>query len=80
MLLDSELLGAAYLLLNLELVYDRCQLRQDLVCLLVKFELCSNELGEVAEGFRSIKDLLEIKSATASVPLLLRAWRHSHSS
>lgn len=45
------------LLLDLQLVYYRSQLRQDLVCLLMVFKLCGDEVREVAEGFGGIKDL-----------------------
>jgi hypothetical protein len=55
--LDIKLLSAAYLLLNLELVYDWSQLRQDLICLLVELDLCGDKLGEVTEGFGGIEDL-----------------------
>jgi hypothetical protein len=62
--LDIELLSAAYLLLNLELVHDWSQFRQDLICLLMELDLCGNKLGEVAEGFGGIEDLFITKLAT----------------
>lgn len=50
-------LMSTHLLLDLQLIDDRRQLRKDLVGLLVVFELGSDELGKVAEGLRCVKDL-----------------------
>ena len=48
---------STHLLFDLQLVDNGRQLRQDLVCLLVVFELGSDEIGKVAEGFGSVEDL-----------------------
>jgi hypothetical protein len=55
--LDSEILGAAYLLFYLKLVYDWAQLRQDLVCLLVELELRGDELSEISKWFGGVENL-----------------------
>jgi Ran GTPase-activating protein (RanGAP) involved in mRNA processing and transport len=65
-------LSAAYLLLNLELVHDGSQLRQDLVCLLVELDLCGNKLGEVAERLGGIEDLFDTKLAFEATYILLK--------
>lgn len=57
MQLKVRRLMSTHLLFDLELVHDGSQLGQDLVCLLVVFELCSNEIGEVAEGLGCVEDL-----------------------
>lgn len=49
-----------HLLLNLQLVNNWGELGQDLVGLLVVFELGGDEIGEVAEGFGSVEDLQSI--------------------
>jgi hypothetical protein len=49
---------STHLLFDLQLVHDRCQLRQDLVSLLVVFELGGDEIGKVAEGFGGVEDLI----------------------
>lgn len=46
-----------YLLLDLQSIYDRTKLCEDLLGLLVVFDLGSNEIREVAKGLRSIKNL-----------------------
>ena len=51
---------ATRLLLNLQLVDLRGQLLKDLVCSLVVFELCSNEIRKVAKWLRCIEDLENI--------------------
>lgn len=51
-------LVSTHLLFDLQLVDDRRQLRQNLVGLLVVFELGGDEVGEVAEGFGGVEDLL----------------------
>lgn len=48
---------STHLLFDLQLVHDGRQLRQNLVCLLVVFELGGNEVGEVAEGLGCVKYL-----------------------
>jgi hypothetical protein len=48
---------STHLLLNLQLVDDWRQLRQNLVCLLVVFKLGGDKVGEVAEGLRCVEDL-----------------------
>jgi hypothetical protein len=48
---------STHLLFNLQLVHDRRQLGQNLVRFLVVFKLRGDEVGEVAEGFGSVKDL-----------------------
>jgi len=60
-----------HLLLDLQLVHDRGQLRQDLVCLLVVFELCGDEVGEVAEGLGGVEDLFLISTEPLDVPTML---------
>lgn len=47
-----------YLLLKLKTLDDRSQLAQDLVGLLMVFNLSGDKLCEVAEGFRGIKNLV----------------------
>jgi hypothetical protein len=51
---------ATHLLLDLQLIYYGSQLRQDLVCLLMVFELGSDEVREVAEGFGGVEDLVVV--------------------
>ena len=51
---------ATHLLLYLELVNNRSQLRQDLVCLLVILELCGNKICKVAKRLGSVKHLQSI--------------------
>jgi hypothetical protein len=46
-----------HLLLHLQLVDHRSQLREDLVGLLVVFKLGGDEVRKVTEGLRGIKDL-----------------------
>ena len=46
-----------HLLFNLQLVNNGTQLRQDLICFLVIFELRGNKVSEVSEGFGGVKDL-----------------------
>lgn len=53
-----EVCGATNLLLDLQAVHDRGKLAQDLVGLLVILNLGSDEIGEVAEGLRGVKDLM----------------------
>jgi hypothetical protein len=45
------------LLLDLKLIYDRSELREDLIGLLVVLELGGDQVREVAEGFGSVEDL-----------------------
>jgi hypothetical protein len=49
---------STHLLFHLQLVHDGRQLRQNLVCLLMVFELGGDEVGEVAEGLGGIEDLV----------------------
>lgn len=56
-------LVSTHLLFDLQLVYNWCQLRKNLVCLLVVLELSGNEIGEVAEWLRSVKDLTFVSFA-----------------
>jgi transcriptional regulator of aromatic amino acid metabolism len=49
---------ATYFLLNLQLINNRGELRQNLVCLLVVLELCCNQVREVAEGLGGVKNLV----------------------
>jgi hypothetical protein len=51
---------STHLLLGLQLVHNRCQFRQDLVCLLVVLELGGDEVGEVAEGLGCVEDLVNV--------------------
>jgi hypothetical protein len=44
-------------LLDLETVNNRCKFAENLVCLLVEFELGGDQVGEVSEGFGGIKYL-----------------------
>jgi hypothetical protein len=55
--LAGEVFGAADLLLNLEAINNRCKLAENLICLLVKFELGGNQISEISEGFGGIKHL-----------------------
>lgn len=48
---------ATHLLLDLELINDGRQLRQDLVSLLVVLELRGDKVRKVTERLRGIKDL-----------------------
>lgn len=48
---------ATHLLLDLELIHDGRQLRQNLVCLLVVFELRGDEVREVAERLGGVENL-----------------------
>lgn len=57
---------STHLLFDLQLIHNGRQLRQNLVSLLVVFELGSDEIGEVAEGFGGIEDLgLQLASVQA---------------
>lgn len=47
------------LLLNLQSIDDRRQLRQDLVSLLVVLKLRCNEVGQIAQRFRCVEDLAQ---------------------
>jgi hypothetical protein len=47
-----------YFLLNLQLINNWGELRQNLVCLLVVFELCCNQIREVAEGLGGVENLV----------------------
>lgn len=49
---------STHLLFDLQLVYDGSQLGQDLVGLLVVFELGGDEIGEVAERLGGVEDLV----------------------
>lgn len=53
-------LPVASLLLDLQAINHRRQLAQDLISLLVVFELSSNEVCKVAKGLGGIKDLQHI--------------------
>lgn len=44
-------------MLDLETVNGRREFAEDLVCLLVEFELGRDQIGEVSEGLGGIKDL-----------------------
>jgi hypothetical protein len=48
---------STHLLFDLELIHDWCKFRQNLVRLLVVFELGSDKIGEVTKGLGGIKDL-----------------------
>jgi hypothetical protein len=47
-------------LLNLETINNWCKLAENLICLLVVLELGSDQVGEVSERFRGIKDLAAV--------------------
>lgn len=47
----SNFTNPPYLLLSLQTVNDRCELAQNIVCLLMVLDLCSEKLREVAERF-----------------------------
>jgi hypothetical protein len=49
---------ATYFLLYLQLINYWGELRQNLICLLVVFELRCNQVREVAEGFGGVKNLV----------------------
>jgi hypothetical protein len=46
-----------HLLFDLEVVHDRGKFAKNLVGLLVEFQLCSNQVGKVAERLRGIENL-----------------------
>ena len=48
---------STHLMFDLQLVHYRRQLRQDLVCLFMVLELGGDEIGKIAEGLRSVKNL-----------------------
>jgi len=54
---------SAHLLLDLQLIDFRRKVGQNLVSLLMEFELCSDELGEVTQRFGSIEDLHHIRQS-----------------
>lgn len=58
--LEIGRLVSTHLLFDLQLVHHGSKLRQNLVCLLMIFELCGDEVGEVAEGFGSVEDLRSV--------------------
>jgi hypothetical protein len=45
------------LLFNLKVVNNRSQFAEYLISLLMIFQLCSDQVGKVAEWFRGIEDL-----------------------
>jgi hypothetical protein len=53
------------LLLNLKLIYNRRKLGENLICLLVEFQLSGNQLSKVAERLRRIEDLVPISKMPA---------------
>jgi hypothetical protein len=55
--LETRRVVTTHLLLNLQLVDDRRQLRENLVSLLMVLELCGNEVREVAERLGGVEDL-----------------------
>ena len=57
MRLETRRVVATHLLLNLQLIYDGRQLRQNLVSLLVELELRGDEVREVAERLGGVEDL-----------------------
>jgi hypothetical protein len=59
---------STHLLFDLQLVHDRRQLREDLVSLLVVFELSGDEIGKVAERFGGVEDLV-------STSAYIHTWR-----
>ena len=75
---------STHLLFHLQLVNYGGQLRQNLVCLLVVFELGCNEVGEVAEGFWGVEDLevhmLAISSSHSYPPSKGGQGNNAHSS
>jgi hypothetical protein len=64
--LEIRRLVSTHLLFNLQLVHDRRQLRQDLVGLLVVFELGSDQIGKVSERLGSVEDLGSISVCLTS--------------
>ena len=60
MTLEIIRLMSTHLLFDLQLVHNRGKLRQNLVSLLVVFELGGDEVGEVAEGLGGVEDLDQI--------------------
>lgn len=48
----------AYLLLNLQAIYHRRKVAQDLIGLLVEFELGGDQIGEVTQRLGRVEDLL----------------------
>ena len=53
----SNRLMATHLLLDLQAVHHWCELTENLVGLLVIFQLGRNEIGQVAERFGGVEDL-----------------------
>lgn len=49
---------STHLLFNLQLLDNGSQLGQDVVCLLVVFELGGDKFGEVAERLGGVEDLV----------------------
>lgn len=50
-------LMSTHLLFHLQLIHHRRQLGEDLVCLLMVFELRGDKVGEIAKGFWCVEDL-----------------------
>ena len=60
-------------LLDLQAIHDRSQLAENLVGLLVKLELGSDEICDVAKRFRGIEDLIaNISRHTAEAHIILK--------
>jgi hypothetical protein len=80
--LEIVRLMSTHLLLDLELINDRRQFRQNLVCLLVVFELGGDELSEVAEGLGCVEDLLIVSVCWSKMESdgVSRTLAHVHSS
>ena len=49
--------GLVYLLLDLQSIHSGSKLAEDLVGLLVEFQLGGDQISQVAKGLRGIKDL-----------------------
>jgi hypothetical protein len=46
-----------HLLFNLKVVHDWSKFAENLICLLVEFQLCSNQIGKIPERLWCIENL-----------------------
>lgn len=63
---SGEYDALSYLMLDLQAINNRRQLAEDLVRLLVEFELSGDQVRQVAERLRGIEGLAHLKSAFAN--------------
>lgn len=69
--MNSKGRGATHFLLSLQTLNNGCELAQHLVGLLVVLDLGGDELGQVAEGLRGIKDLISVRGMSNTREALL---------